>query len=131
MPKATDLEVTVLRLVNEQRYRHGRRPLKTSPRLRMAAQAHAKDMMERNYFAHNTKRGSPWHVRIKRVAGRTFAAIGENIAYGQDDAAEVVAAWMASPEHRKNILSKDFTHMGLGFARRGKTEYWVQDFGGN
>ena len=52
---------------------------------------------------------------------------GENIAYGQRSAAEVVSDWMGSPDHRRNILDCDFTTIGVGLDPRGM--YWTQEFG--
>ena len=90
------LEDAVIRLCNEHRAQHGARPLHPSCRLRMAANAHAKDMMKRGYFSHQTKGGASWDVRIRRIIGTSYAALAENIAFGQDDPAEVVRAWMAT-----------------------------------
>lgn len=54
---------------------------------------------------------------------------GENVAAGQGSAEEVVADWMASEGHRKNILGSGFTKMGLGLHDDGKP-YWAQVFAG-
>lgn len=60
-----------------------------------------------------------------------FSRLGENIAYGYPTAASVMNGWMHSEGHRKNILNKKFTRIGLGLARtQDGTRYWVQDFGG-
>jgi hypothetical protein len=43
--------------------------------------------------------------------------VGENIAWGQAGLStprSIMAAWMASPGHRKNILTGEFTEIGLG-----------------
>lgn len=128
----------VLKVVNEHRRKHDRKPLKYSRALAMAAHAHAVDMADRDYFGHDTKGGMGWAKRIKKIVGRArfpevhtiLDTIGENVAYGQDTAREVVGDWIDSPGHNENLLRKDFTHMGLGFAKRGSTEFWVQDFGG-
>lgn len=42
---------------------------------------------------------------------------------------EVVNAWMASPEHKANILKPDFTTMGIGIANKNGKNYWAQIFG--
>lgn len=52
---------------------------------------------------------------------------GENIAFGQPDAAEVMADWMHSPGHRRNILDCRLRRIGVGHSATG--DYWVQDFG--
>lgn len=56
---------------------------------------------------------------------------GENVAKGQDDIAEVIDDWMNSEGHRKNILHKDFTKMGIAIAHDSNGEhYWAQVFAG-
>lgn len=88
-------------------------------------------MAKRGYFSHDTLGGMPWWRRVQRIAGRKgWRTIGENIARGQDAPSEVVIAWMRSPEHKANILAAKYTHHGLAIARRGREEYWVQEFGG-
>jgi uncharacterized protein YkwD len=52
----------------------------------------------------------------------------ENIAQGQRDAEAVVAAWMNSPGHRKNIL--DPSHVFLGCGRSAVESYWCTVFTG-
>jgi uncharacterized protein YkwD len=54
---------------------------------------------------------------------------GENLAEGYHTADEVVNAWMASPEHKANILKPDFTTMGIGIANKNGKNYWAQIFG--
>jgi Uncharacterized protein with SCP/PR1 domains len=78
-----------------------------------------------HYFTHDSRDGRRFSDRI-RAQGDPEPG-GENIAYGQHSAAEVVQDWMNSPSHRRNILDCSFTRIGVGFDRRG--EYWVQDFG--
>src|SRR5919109_1185606 len=72
----------------------------------------------------------PAHDR-DAVAGYTgWSAIGENIAAGYPTPEAVVAGWMSSPGHRANILSPNFTEIGIGLAQGGKYgSYWTQDFG--
>ncbi|MBR2563318.1 MAG: serine protease, partial [Paenibacillus sp.] len=56
--------------------------------------------------------------------GVTYSYAGENIAKGQKTPQEVVTAWMNSVGHRANILSKNFTHIGVGYYNG----YWAQEF---
>lgn len=116
----------VITLTNLERRRRKVRPLKLSPALTTAAQAHADDMSARDYFAHDSKGGPTWDRRLR--ARRPHGPIGENIAYGQLSPRQVVRDWMNSPGHRRNILDGDFDRIGVGYARRGRR--WVQDFGG-
>ncbi len=119
------------RLQNEYRKKHGAKPLKWSDSLAKAAEKHAEDMAAKNYFSHDSINGIPWFKRIQKVLGRRGRGIGlaENIAYGQDTADEVVRQWIDSPAHERNMRDKSMRKGGIGFAKRGNTEYWVTDFG--
>jgi uncharacterized protein YkwD len=56
-------------------------------------------------------------------------AIGENIAYGNVTADQMMAMWMESPGHRENILDPSYTHIGVGIARTGSGRvYGTQNF---
>lgn len=124
----------VTRRTNAIRRQHGLRPLRASARLSAAARFHAADMSRRDYFDHNTPagavaggRGLPAMSWVTRLLRFDRHPAGENIAWGQDDPAEVVAAWMASPEHRANILRPGFRRIGVGW--HAGQQLWVQDFG--
>jgi uncharacterized protein YkwD len=120
--------------IDAERRRAGRRPLALDPRLDVAAQRHADDMLARSYFAHRDPDGGTVRERA-RAAGFDWSAIGENIAEGQQSVKEVVESWMRSAGHRENILDRRYTRTGVGLAlgRDPKTgEYrilWVQTFG--
>ncbi|MGK5639426.1 CAP domain-containing protein [Streptomyces sp. URMC 126] len=120
----------VLALTNVHRTAAGLRPLDGDPRLTAAAQAHSADMAARGYHSHTAPDGGrPWDRAV--AAGCVHRSIGENIACGQRSPAEVVEGWMNSPGHRANILTPDFTHLGVGFAGGGPAgTYWTQLFGG-
>ncbi|MGW3651269.1 CAP domain-containing protein [Streptomyces sp. NPDC000878] len=123
----TATEVTDL--TNRERARAGLPPLATDALLTRAAQAHSTDMVVRAFYSHTGPDGSqPWDRAA--TAGSTRRTIGENIACGQRSPAEVVEGWMNSPGHRANILKREFTHIGIGFAGGGKAgTYWTQLFG--
>ncbi|MDX2545841.1 CAP domain-containing protein [Streptomyces sp. WI04-05B] len=123
----TAAEVTDL--TNRERARAGLAPLATDALLTRAAQAHSTDMVVRAFYSHTGPDGSrPWDRAA--AAGSTRRTIGENIACGQRSPAEVVEGWMNSPGHRANILKREFTHIGIGFAGGGKAgTYWTQLFG--
>lgn len=127
-----DLERTateVTDLTNRERARAGLPPLAGDALLTRAAQAHSTDMVVRAFYSHTGPDGSrPWDRAA--AAGSTRRTIGENIACGQRSPAEVVDGWMNSPGHRANILKREFTHIGIGFAGGGKAgTYWTQLFG--
>lgn len=118
----------VIARYNAYRKSKGAKPLKSSASLNRAADWYAGEMASRRAaFGHGN-----WAKRIGRFIGRrraTHAALAENIAYGQDNPAEVVAAWIASPGHERNMRDKTLRKIGVGFATRGDTEYWVVDLG--
>jgi uncharacterized protein YkwD len=120
------MENEVVDLANEERAKAGCQPLTKDPRLAQAAEAHSKDMAERDYLDHTTPEGLTFRDRI-RNAGFTNPGVGENIARGPLNAAQVMRSWMASPDHRVNILDCDFSVIGVGLDRNGM--YWAQDFG--
>lgn len=71
-----------------------------------------------------------WRV-IDRLTRKRYGAEGENLADGFNQVSQLMVAWMNSILHRKNILSKKFTHLGIGIAvaKSGKI-YYVVHFGG-
>jgi uncharacterized protein YkwD len=79
-------------------------------------------------FSHIGRDGSTFAARA-RAAGYANPA-GENIAWGYASATEVMAAWMASPGHRRNILNCAVQSIGTGvsYAADG-TPYFTQVFG--
>jgi uncharacterized protein YkwD len=122
----------VLDQVNVERVKAGVPPLRLDPRLSLAAQRHADDMLARDYFSHASPEGRTV-IHRAATAWYSFHMVGENIAFGQLSAEQVVQAWMESPEHRRNILEHGFLHMGLGVALgetpKGFQVKWVQTFG--
>lgn len=82
-------------------------------------------MQQNHYFSHTSPTyGSPFDMM--RDFGVNYKSAGENIAQGQQDPQEVVKAWMNSEGHRKNILNKNFTHIGVGFEQT--ENHWSQMF---
>jgi len=113
-----------LRQINQQRKAENLKLLHIHQSLCRAAREHAEDMAANDYFAHGA-----WVERIRRHYPN-YRAIAENIAAGYDTVESVVAAWMASDGHRKNILSTWFQDCGIGYAQGGSYgHYWVIDFG--
>ena len=121
-------EQAVIDRTNRERERAGRRPLTMDPQLTEAAHAHAANMARRDRMAH-TLNGKTVADRVK-ATGYAYRAVGENIAWNQLTAKEVMADWMSSSGHRRNILSDEFTQIGVAVATNAKGEpYWVQVFG--
>jgi len=113
-------------IVNKIREDNNLEVLATSIECQEAAQFHAEDMAENNYFSHTSQDGSSPRDRALRFNG-LFS--GENIAYGQQGAELVTTAWMNSKGHRENILLPSHTKTGIGYAPdRDNRPYWVQVF---
>jgi uncharacterized protein YkwD len=118
-------EMDVIARTNVERVAAGCPALRFDARLAAAARAHSADMVDQHYFEHYGPDGS---TPVDRGAAAGYPDLGgENIAYGQHSAAEVMNDWMHSPDHRRNILDCDFTAVGVGLDPRGM--YWTQDFG--
>lgn len=103
--------------------------LSMSAQLAQAAQGHASDMAAQNYFSHTSNDGRTFVQRIT-ATGYAFRTIGENIAAGQSTPQQVVAGWLQSEGHCRNIMNPSFRELGVGYAKGGSySHYWVQDFG--
>lgn len=102
-------------------------PLAASVLLQRAALGHAQDMARKHFFEHRGLDGSAPRDRLARL-GYASRLTGENIAYGQESAEEVVAGWLASPAHCANIMDPRFREMGLAYAidPTRHITYWVQ-----
>ncbi|WP_298843408.1 CAP domain-containing protein [uncultured Roseobacter sp.] len=110
-----------LRSVNTFRAENGRTALQYSAMLETAALAHARDMIAEQFFAHTGSDGSGVSDRVTR-AGYAWCVVAENIAKGQNDLAEVMAAWAGSEGHRRNMLSREVTEFALVHAAE---DTWV------
>ncbi|MGL4797039.1 MAG: CAP domain-containing protein [Paraclostridium sp.] len=117
----------VVDLVNKERTSRGLKPVVFNGELSKVATIKSQDMIDKNYFDHNSPTyGSPFDMMKK--FGISYKAAGENIAMGQKTPAQVMNSWMNSDGHRKNILSPDFTELGVGIASNGSSLYWTQMF---
>jgi uncharacterized YkwD family protein len=123
--EASQFVQQVIDLTNAERRKQGLPALKADTQLNGVAQKKSVDMQQNNYFSHTSPTyGSPFDMM--RDFGVTYKSAGENIAQGQRSPQEVVTAWMNSEGHRKNILSGNFTHIGVGYEKAGN--HWTQMF---
>ncbi|MER7815255.1 CAP domain-containing protein [Streptomyces sp. NPDC096153] len=116
----------VVQLVNSERGKAGCSPVTVNAKLTKAAQDHSEDMASHRNMSHTGSDGSNPGTRITR-AGYDWSTYGENVAYGYETPEKVMAGWMSSPGHKKNILNCEFKEIGVGLAQPGN--YWTQDFG--
>ncbi len=122
-------------LANAIRQREGLGRLKSNRRLRLAATAHARDMVARSYFAHESPTGVDLVTRLRRSRYRGTEA-AENIGAASDYLATPMAmliSWMESAPHRANLLEDRYDEAGsgvaLGFPTGGAGATYVLDFG--
>jgi uncharacterized protein YkwD len=120
----------VVAMTNEERSRAGCAELTVDDELNVAAVRQSHYMAATGDFGHFGWRGSTFQAR-SRAAGYPAVA-AENVAFGFNDTAEVIAAWMASPGHRRNIVNCDVKSFGAGVQQAvNGTFYWTQVFGWN
>jgi uncharacterized protein YkwD len=127
-PAAPDYERQVVALVNAARVAVGCTVgVRPDARLREAALRHTSDMAGANRLSHVGSDGSSSADRIVQ-AGFFGPLSAENIAQGYNSAKAVMAAWMASPEHRANIVNCRYALIGVGYVAHG--QWWTETFGG-
>jgi uncharacterized protein YkwD len=119
---STALQRLVTAEINVVRHQHGLSGLAVSVQLTRAGQEHARELALAGYFSHNWSDGSPFGTWIRRFypvgAAHRWSA-GENLAWATPDvtAQQAVEMWLASPEHRRILLSKTWRQIGLGAIR--------------
>ena len=110
----------------------GAQPVQWSGQLYEAASGHSQDMADNNYFDHADRRGRHAENRVDAV-GYKWRSAGENIAAGQSfTAGNVVAGWLASSGHCRNIMDPAFTEVAVACAARSGTaygSYWTMVLG--
>lgn len=110
----------VLNLVNKERAAAGLEPLTMDVSLLDTAMQRAFETIL--YWSHTRPSGTDCFTANSLM-------FGENIAMGQSTAKAVMTSWMNSSGHKANILSSQFTSIGIGCAKINNTYYWVQCFG--
>jgi uncharacterized protein YkwD len=114
--------------INLQRSAHGLPGLAESGALDNSAQGWSQAMVATHQLTH----GASFTARIS-AAGYPWGSAGENIATGYLTPRAVVAAWMASVEHCRNILNPTYRDVGIGEvpspATGTRPATWTGDFG--
>lgn len=133
----TEARSLALTLANRDRAANGLLLLVEDPLLSEAAQRHAQDMLERNYFDHVSPEGTTLSDRFWQIGGSPYVGVGENIMLGRDSQAvgltyrlveQYQKGWMYSQGHRENLLRPEYTHFGYGIVVQGGRQYAVQEF---
>ena len=127
---ADQLADQVLQITNLERAAEGLPPVVANLKLNEAAGNFACQMIDEGFFSHNdpiTGRG-PGERAV--AAKYVFYSIGENLAAGQETAAEVMRVWMESPSHHEIILDPNWKDVGIAVrSLGGESLYWVVEFG--
>jgi uncharacterized protein YkwD len=117
---AARVDTATLCLIDQVRSAHRLRPLRANGELRSLATSQVVSMVRWDYFADNRP---PGLTPMALIADTRYSAhtkklsIGQNIGWGTGEyatPASMVAAWMASPPHRKIILTGEFREAGAG-----------------
>ncbi len=111
-------EQQMLNRVNQERAKVGLSALKVDMQLVKLARMKSKDMIDKNYFDHNSPTyGSPFDMM--KTYGVNFRTGGENLACAPT-VERAHTGLMNSQGHRENILRDSFTHIGIGIVDGGK-----------
>jgi len=128
-PTIGDLMTSVIEHTNRERSRVGASRLTENDRLVLIAQEMAEDLAKSGRLSHTDSRGRSLTQRID-AGGYSWSTIGENVAYGYESPEAVVKGWIKSPGHYQNLVSPQFTEVGIGVAADNKGRiYWAQVFG--
>lgn len=122
----------VIEITNSERLNAGLEIVRLNEELNQAALAKAADMFANNYWAHVSPQGTePWSFVSN--AGYKYQHAGENLARDFSNPRDIVAAWMASPTHKKNLLDTRYKDIGVavmdGYLNGVETTIVVQMFG--
>lgn len=129
----SEIEQLIFNSVNSERINNGLSPLSYNNTMQKYARIKSNDMGVRNYFDHKDPEGNLITVKMKND-GVTYNAWGENIAYisgmtgNSAIASKFMNNWMNSPGHRQNILSTNYTSIGVGVYKIGNKYYATQEF---
>lgn len=110
----------VIRLVNKEREAAGLPALEKDDSLTESAGIRVKETGR--LFSHTRPNGKKCFTAINC----DYYSAGENIAKGQRTPESAMNSWMHSPGHKSNILSRNFTHIGVAYDK--ETNCWVQMF---
>ncbi len=127
--KPNETETRLLDLTNQERKKKDLPALRHNPVLSRLARAHSANMGRQGKMDHILDGKTPFDRM--RDAGYQFKRGGENIAAGDPKVrlTDVIRTWMESKGHRENILSADYTEIGVGVAQGKDGQiYYTQVF---
>ena len=117
----------VVRLTNQRRETHGRRPLSSDSGLSRVACSHARDMLLRDFVGHKNPDGEGPTDRVARLHRQLIGPVAENVwartgrgpvqEPPESLAEQIVKGWMNSSSHRRTLLDSSATHLGVCVGR--------------
>lgn len=120
---ATQMEKEAFECVNQERTERGLSELEWDENIYSASKVRAEEISVN--FSHTRPNGGDWYTVNEDLL------YGENLAMNYRDAESVTDAWMASPEHKENILNGSYTTGAISCYKENNNTYWVQEFGYN
>ena len=121
-------EFQLFDLTNAARVHHKVPPVRWESAIRNTAYKHSLDMADQNYFSHTNLNGQSPFDRMT-MDNINYSVAGENLAYGQSSSIFAHEGLMNSIGHRKNLLKRDFTLLGVGVAFNEENQpYYTENF---
>ena len=115
-PRLDARERAIVRVINHRRADHDLPKVRATRPLSRAADYHSWEMLDADYFAHESRDGGPFDRRVRRFADHR--ALGETLAMlsgcGNGSARRIVRMWMNSPGHRAILLDGTYRRIGVG-----------------
>ena len=125
-------EIELKNLINDYRRSKGKGELRLCTSLSVAAQDHANDQRDRNYYSHTGANGSTFYERMCDAGFQPGCGpatyVGEIIMRGVTTPAAAMQAWMGSPGHDAHLRTGGYVVMGIGHSCGGPKDYWVVEF---
>jgi uncharacterized protein YkwD len=108
----------VLAAINAYRAQHGLHALTLATGLDRSASEHSFEMGADGYFAHNSADGEAFWKRIQRYysgSHSSYWSVGENLLWAAPgvSAQRAMQLWIASPEHKANLLAPRWRQIGI------------------
>lgn len=124
----------IVELTNKERLEKGLPALQTLDYLTAAATGHSQEMLELNFFAHESPTPGRTNPKMRIQLARGWdTRVGENIYRAEgvpvnEIAERALAAWRKSPSHYKNLTDPEFNSIGIGVVQKGDRFAVTQNF---
>ena len=109
------------RYINRVRVRHGAGRVRMEDRLVEAALRHSLMMARKGKLAHQFGPGTRFSARIRKAGN--YGSAAENVGAGYSSMQSVIDGWLRSPGHRRNLLNRKLTHIGMAAAVNPTSRY--------